>query len=527
MNRIIYKILIGVGLGGLFSYLSVVMVYRTGMSVSAALITPFIIYLLLKILYNPSLQEITLVQSFITGASMAVFCLDSAFAAGVIFGTKNPRVSTVELIILAICMNLFGVLFSLSLVEKWIKKNKLPFPKAKLVGEIINTLNTHTKEKDKKHLFGSIGSSLLICTLTSIFKKLLNPFSLIGKTPPFIGVEISPLLFGLGMFLPLNTVVLMLVGAGYSILIWMIESTTINLTYNQFLFNSKLFSVAMGLAFGYTIYSLFTLFTTILRRKKMKNIKEDSIKNYKIKSISISILMLLICAMAKFSSFNLSVISVVILMCTGYVVCLMLTRLRVETGMGISSPVFLLIPIIYLMNKDLTTILLLSGGIVLSAVASYSSLEASYIGFMTQTSLKKVITQYLLGAVFGSVIGCLVMIFLNAQIGIGKGNLLAPSALAWGTFAKAIVSGSDLPGINITLLIITMFIGFILPFFKISSILISVGMLIPPSSIIIIFLGGLVFWKFGKKERSIPISKIRAGLIIGEGMASLLKSLFI
>lgn len=525
--KTIYKLLLGIIIGSLYSFICVLMVYKTGMAISAALVTPFIFYLLLKLFYTPKTQEITLVQSISSGASMGVFCLDSGFAAVVIMGSGVLRVSLFELILLGIGMNFFGIIFASFLINSWILKEKLPFPKARVVGEVINSLNNSSNKNETTQLIISIISASVICTATSIFKKLRNPLASISNLPSFIGIELSPLLFGLGMFLPIKTVALIIVGAGYSVLIWVTKlNLTVDLSYRDFLFHPYVFSVAMGLAFGFTIYNIIRLFkyslTTLVKKNQLFDRKSAHKLDYRL--IILLLIAIFLCVFGQFSFLNIPFYYMLILLLLCCFFALMSTRVRVESGMGVSTPIFIAIPIVYLMNKDFTTILLLSAGIILATVASYSSLEANYVGYMTKTSLKKVTRMYVLGVLCGTIAGSISIFILHQKMNIGSDSLPAPSAIAWGTFARVLISGGNVDSINIILLIIAGVIGFLLSIFHLSSILIAIGILLPVSASMPIFLGWMTLKILNHKKINIVPAKIGAGLITGEGIISMIKA---
>jgi hypothetical protein len=521
MVKEIYQLLLGVFIGALFAYINVLLVYRTGMSISAALVTPLLVFLLLRVLFKPTRQEVTRVQSIITGASMSVFCLDSAFASVVIF-SSGINVSLPELIILGLGMNLFGILFSCFLIHDWVESGKLPFPKAVVVGEVINTLDSATKKNEYKQLGLSLVGSMLISGLTAIFPKIKNPFSLTNHFPVFIGFELSPLLFGLGMLLPFKTILLLLCGAGYSFLIWIFKLKMPSLlVYKQLLFDPFNFSVAMGLAFGSIIYSLVELVKNTLGEflnNHSPNIDMSKLTSY----FYFGLVFIFLCLLGQYGFMHISALLMIPVLIMGILFCFVSARLRAETGMGVSTPIFIAIPFIYWITPDFTTVLILSGGIILATVVAYSSLEAHYVGYLTQTPMKAITRMYTLGALVGTLIGCVSIFMLNKAVGLGTSTLPAPSALAWGTFAKAIASGGKVNCLILPLFIITIILGFLLSLNNISSILIAIGILMPVATPVTISLGYFVLKLFHK---NISIPKISSGLIMGEGLVSMIEAI--
>ncbi len=520
----VYTIFLGIIISSIYSYISVLMVYRAGVLISAALVTPPIFYLLLKIVYQPTKQEITLVQSIATGASVSVFCLDTAYASAVIFGSGEIKISIVELIILAIGMNLFGILISTFLRKNWINDASLPFPKARAVGEMINTLSDSSNRKETKQLAFSILGSGIVASLTSIFDKIKYPLAILFKIPTFIGVEISPLLFGLGMFLPLKTVSLFLVGIGYSLIVWIFKMNMISdITYRQFLFDPAVFSVAMGLAFGFTIYNIIAIINKNIKTL-INNRKKRTGFNYH-KLIYLSILVIGLMVFGKYSSLDLPAYDLLLILLICFFICLMSARLRAETGMAGSTPIYLVIPLIYLMKNNLETVLILSGGVILASVVSYSSLEANYVGNMTKTNMKEVTKMYTVGAMIGAFTGSVSILILHNTLGFGTNALPTPSSMIWGTFTEGIMAAGNMESINLLLLIVVGISGFCLSVFKIPSILIAIGILLPMSASISIFLGCLITKLMKQKNINISFMKVGAGLVTGEGIVSMIKGI--
>lgn len=520
-----YLILGGSLIGVIYAFIGILLVYRTGMSISSSLVTPLLVFLLARIFFRPSSADITLAQSISSGASLATFSLESAFAAAILFGPSLPLPLWIP-IGLGIGANSLGILMTIPMIGIWIEGGKLPFPKAQAIGQVILSL---TKEKISETwclIWSAVGAAFTTLVVT-LNRQFVNPIATWWRLPSFVGVEISPLLFGLGMFLPFKAVALLMVGATYSLGVWILKANAADLSFSEHLFQPLIFSVAIGLALGHTVLNLPDLFVQLKKGVVNNSVLQGAPNRYWL--IGVGGLILTLSVFLRNSVLQFPYYGIPPLLIIAVLFALITARTRGETGLGTTATVYFSIPLIALFTKNITTILLLAGTVTLFTITFSDCLEVCRLGKVTSTPITPLLLCYALGSIFGVVAGSISMAGLNHAYEIGTSTLPVPTSLAWGTVAQAVV-GQGLPqSINLWLVSGGLILSIILSHYKCSPLLIGMGILVPVSVVIAISLGGLT--RHILINRKIPISSqtIGAGLVAGEGlvaMVSVLVTLF-
>ncbi|QAA32294.1 OPT/YSL family transporter [Clostridium manihotivorum] len=517
-----YMVSLGLLIGILYAFIGILLVYKTGMSISSTLVTPIIFYFFIRIFFKPTSEELTLVQIFSSGASLATFSLESAYAASIIYGGNGANIHLWIIMVLGIGMNVFGILIAIPLLRVWIYEEGLPFPKGQAMGNIILSITEDKKENLFQILWCGLIAIVVYITVR-LKKSLYNPLASLFKTPDFIGAEISPLLFGLGMFLPFKSVLFMLIGTAYSTLVLVLSNKGFSpaITFKDHLSNPLVLSVAIGLALGYTIYIVPGLLIKI--GSVFSNIAKKNTKLNHIYGVCFLVFFLCLSTFIKIQ-FSFPIYGLIVILCLALLFGLVTARTRGETGLGTTATIYFTIPLIGIITKNITTTLLISGGITLMTVTLSDCMEMMSIGKVTKTSIKKLIICYTIGSVVGVLIGSVTMFILKSEYGFGNSLLPAPTSLTWGTIAKAVVNRGIPTSINIIYIEIAIFLSIILAHFKHSPLLIGMGILIPTSVIIPIFLGGLIAKLLVKNNSKLVPNNVAVGLITGEGIMSIISA---
>lgn len=513
-----YLAVLGIIFGVLYTFIGILLVYRTGMSISASLVTPLLFYLMTRIFFKPTPIDLTLTQAISSGASLATFSLESAFAATIIFHSAGIGTTLWHLIGLGLGMNFFGILIAIPFISLWIHGENLPFPKGQAIGKVIHSF-TEEKKSDTFQLIGSGIASMGVYLVTRIKKVLINPVSGFFPMPSFIGFELSPLLFGLGMFLPFKAALSLLIGAGYSIFIWVIKmGMDSTVAFREHLFQPLIFSVAIGLALGHTIYSIPSLLVKM--KEIFQNISKGKTKfNYLWATVVVVLIMIFAIFLNTALLFPYYGVPVILLIALLF--SLVTARIRGEAGLGTTATIYFTIPIVALFTKDLTTVLLLAGAATLMTVTLSDCLEMVRIGVITETPVNKILIFYTIGSVAGVFAGSFTMVVLHSIYGVGTNILPVPTSLAWGTVASAVIGQGFPKSINFSLIFFGIFISIFLSRYQQSPLLIGMGILVPTSVIVTIFLGSYIARNFIRKNSRYIPHNLGAGLVTGEGLMAM------
>jgi|AKZA01.1.fsa_nt_gi OPT oligopeptide transporter protein. len=156
----------------IFTFINIVLGNKSGMSVSASFTTPIIFYMLFKLIRLPDKTQFPSIQMFTSGASLAMFGIEIAFASILIFSGEFP---IYKVLIVSVLVNIFSILFSIPLMGSLEEKTYI-FPKGKITVNLINMAYA-TKEKGKDLL------QLIVSTLVGAAISLFVMFKSVFRYP--------------------------------------------------------------------------------------------------------------------------------------------------------------------------------------------------------------------------------------------------------------------------------------------------------------------------------------------------------
>jgi len=112
--KLIVKSLICLFVTTLYTFVNVLLVFKSGMSISASLITPLLYYFLFKIFFSPRKEDIFYIQMVTTASSIATFGIAIAYVSIQLLDIPSPGLAHV--MVLAALANViafyYGHLFS-------------------------------------------------------------------------------------------------------------------------------------------------------------------------------------------------------------------------------------------------------------------------------------------------------------------------------------------------------------------------------------------------------------------------------
>ena len=365
------------------------------------------------------------------------------------------------------------------------------------------------------------------------------------NTLNFTSIILSPLYGSIGFFISFISYVFLIIGVGYSMLVWFfIEGANPSINLQQHFFNPYIYSVAIPMMITTAILTLIDYGKKL--RTTIKSIATESRLTQLTSIISLTLLpvtayVLLSITGALASSDLMDVIGIIVVaLPIVFISSIFAVRASGETGFSSSFTLdATLILTLLIFSPSFESIL-----IAFAIIGVFESMAISLMRRIKFCSIigvepKNVIEAVMIGGIIGAIFGPWIFLIIHHyQGGIGSGLWPAPMAKLLGgyvlLFYTAIKQRRLPPMIKPELLIISIFaticIWFVLRKIglrNLSPILIAIGMIIPPSFLWIASIGALIDFRLHKKFKEKPEvykeekskwNAILAGVMSGEGI---------
>jgi len=543
-------IFFGIFLGALLDFLGIYLSYKVGI---AAIGGTFILgYLLLKLTGEYNYRENVVILIIVGAMSLPAFGVSANIAALVVFRdylAHTIYISIPLIVVVSLVGSILGVLLLYPLRKQFLE---LRWPMILPTATIVKAL-AEKGEYFRRALYGLISS--MIITI-SAFVSNLRTFRL-KYMPSFIGFEISPLMFAVGFFISFTGSLLLLIGSIYSILVWyFIEGGVSNITISEHITNPMIFSIAIPMMVTTAFLNLYE--NRHVFKETFRNLRVGDDEGFIPSWASFASLVLL----PIFSLIGLALVPglpfdmiidiskiIVFALPIVFISAIFLARARGESGFSVSFTVDVVL--------ILTTVLFLPDVedmfIAFAILGSYEFASLIFLNYMkfgqlTNVDEKTVFKAILIGIIPGVVITALsIWSFHYLLGGLGSENFPVPNAYAAGGYilgvVQAIKSGVVPPIYDPYLVVVSVVLTIVLQqIFKrlkvrgFSPIILAIGMLVPPSYIFPIFLGGLLdlYLKIKNKHDVSQAKKVYedalvflSGVAGGEGIVLLFMTLLV
>lgn len=528
--------ILGCIIGSFFSVFNVIIALKTGLSFAGTQIVAMLGYFALRLTGRYNEKENSILLATASGASLAMFTIDSVVGAIVIYAGITPypvfvfALSTVGVFI--------GIIFGFFLRRPLIEEEKLQYPGASATAEVVKSLVKIGGTRFKFVLLG-----VLIGALVTLPVSVLGvvPSSFPGRTlglPTFIGLAISPLMIGLGFLMGWKTSSLIFAGSFLSFAVWLfLEGQTSAVTFSKHLENPWVLSVGVFVSIGYAIFYLIRTRRIWALAIRKHDVQEEPKKGRKIplKKLLWSFLLLVLLAILSFP-FNRDIALTLSVSLAAFFLIVISSifsgRAMGETGIApVTTMGVLGLFIVSFFTRDIVLILFFGAFIAVIGSSTASILNTYKIGSVLQVDPKKLTLAQALGSIVGVLSGTYVIFAIASLYGFGTELFPAPISISWGTVSSALSRGVLPPSINPFIGMGSFGLAWIMGYFQLSPIAFSVGVLIPPSYSVTILIGGffqfLIQRKFkaDKKIQQTKLSEgqsIASGLITGESLMLLL-----
>ncbi len=517
----IYIFIITIFVTVFYAFVNTLLLLKSSMSISASLVTPLIMYMLFSIIFKPKIKDLIYCQTIATAASTATFGINISYVAVKIF--EENSISLNNMIVLVVLGNVFVVFFTSLLSDYILNDKEMIFPKGMATIKLIDSL--FGKIDNMKEIYYSSAISIMVTFIVEKFVWIKYPLHYILGTSHFIGVEVSPILMGIGMYINIKNTISMILGVVYTLFIIFIGGYNIKeLSYSILISNDYILLISTGLILGSVIYTLPNLFGNIFRFTK----EFLSTKSKKINLSNKKIMLLIFCiSYIIYLGFILEIknLGLILMISLSFLLTLGTIKSRGETGISTSAIIYVCIPTISLFTNSFETVLILGGLIVLYAIQGAHFCECTkvnaYFGYKKIT-----FNFFIIGSIIGAIVGMLSIILLEKAYGFGTMDLPSPNSFVWSTNAKMFLETTDISSFNFKFILLGICLGIIVNKIKLSSASVAVGILLPMSTIIPMVIGGIFKHLIESKGWKISTSSISIGLVTGGSIVLLIISMY-
>jgi len=509
--------------------------------------------LLRGLLRRGSLLEHNIVQTFAsTGESLAGGAIFT-IPALVISGAWND-VPFWPTTLICMCGGLLGIVFMIPLRRSHvIAAKEMAYPEGVACAEVLKSAENGAFSA--KTLYGGLGLGAFFKLLTSGVGALsasLEGAWLVGKTPLFLGLDVSPALLGVGFIVGLNLSLVILAGG---LLTWTvavpfaghgqsISGDLVTWAWSEWKVHARYLGVGAMLSAGVaSLWGVGRELVAGLRERAKTAERETDVDLPSRKRLA-----LLICASVcifivyngMVSSTSLSLLSTVGAVALSFFLVLLASHMAGLVGTT-NAPVSGMVICAVLVMSGLWLLLGMVGMKAIAAtlgVAAMVCCAAASGGDLSQ-NLK---TGHLLGAspvkqegvkcfavIVSSLVIAPVITVLHQAYGIGTGqpgSLKAPQATLIASLAKGILGNESLPW---TLILIGAGVGFVAVAadaglkarqsrFRLPPMALAVGMYLPLNLTVPMALGGLVAELVKRRDEEGRGTLFASGLIAGEAL---------
>jgi uncharacterized oligopeptide transporter (OPT) family protein len=514
MNSFTVKaVVFGSFFGLLFCILNITIALKVGLAFGASFVAALLGFMVLRGLGTYDPNENNVLQAAASGSYFSMFAMAIAIGGIGLMGLELP--SLLVTILISVLGALIGIIFSQILYYSFIVEEKLPYPTGTATAGIIKSLADVGGTSFRYLVYSWIVGTVLY----SLIKGGIIP----SNIPPglFIGCALSPLLIGFGMIIKWKACGMIFLGSLFSYAWW---------GYTGF---PDSFSYHIQAPQIMTTGTLMLVTTAIVAIFKLKGMFKGSLsvfsgkRNILILVVPFTLLFITFLLISKTLLHTLLLFIVIIpfsFLCAGFV-----GKAIGETGVSPVTPLGLLSLIMAgIVLRDARIILLMAGFVGCVGLGAATMMNTFKVGEILGTARKYLTLSQSIGAITGVAGGCVVLYLLQTTYGFGTADLPAPISIAWGTVAESLTRG-QLPS-NISPLIggITVIATIILEYAKISATCVGIGILIPPAYSGALFLGGILQKIISDRQwvTTQEIQSIAAGLILGEGIVTLIVLLF-
>jgi len=533
-------LLAGCVFGMFLCVVNVMVALKTGLGFGGAQVVALFGFIWLSATGSYCRAENNVIQAAASGSYLSMFALDSAVAACYIFrGELIP-------LPLLFALTLMAVLLGIWLAGLWrrpfIEEAALPYPTGTAVAELINSLAEVGSRQFRAVVSGAVvGFGLSLALQLRVLPGVL-PGGLTGW-PTFLGLSLSPLVFGMGYIVGHRAALMMGVGSLVSWGVWLWAEQGRQVTFSVHLTNPWVMSCGTAIMFTSAVFILWQnrrTFAAMFRRPRRTVGSGDgpvpvATRGTALSQPVVAALLLLATALAlvclnRSPLLLLGALPVLVVM--GLVASVFCARAAGETGMVPATSLGVITFIVAApFIRDWVTVLFLGAFVAATGLATITMMNTFRAGAILETDRRSLVWGQVIGAVAGVLVGTVSIYAMGRIYGFGTEELPAPVSIAWGTMVEALSQGRLPPSINPVIALATAAVALMVHLGGLSAIALGIGVFIPPAYSCTMLAGALYRLALGRKRRGEEADRaqkrvaggqsLASGLIVGEGICAL------
>lgn len=529
-RAVIWGLLIGVLLLGVYMALQIMTGIGVGMSPVAALLG-----LVLVPIFGgkASKKEINIVQTIASAVTVGGAVVTTTLAAILMGGAEFNFMSFLTSILLP---GIVGICMVSLFRKRMVEDTSMPFPQAiACLSAVEKVDSTSRKEKRLLLIFILVGIAISGLYNFGVIPPMVDISSVL-PTGMLLGISFMPLLFGIGYLIGFKISVVMLIGGIISNLILSVIGTKVGWYPNPAtpegysIMQQFNLSFVIGIAFAGAFVPLIK--QALLSARQRKSVEKlTSAPAGKDTEIPVGLLCLIgaiaLIAVVVYYKVSLGVSPVLTLIAElGMVVIAYLDiRSMGESGLTVSS-VFSLVLIFVLggLLKDATlTLFVMTISVSMMGLAGDTMTDLKTGHFVGASPRKQMWGQFI-GLIPGSILSVLILFLVLKTRGIGTAEAPFPAAAMFFGMAQGATMGSAsiLNGIR---LLIGAVAGVGVSLFNLPAVAFAMSFYLPMAYLVSIFVGGLIRLVLEKRKGMATAEtwvNAASGLVISDGFITLI-----
>lgn len=530
------SVILGSLLGAFFCILNVIVSLKVGLGFGSSQVVALLGYFALKMMGNYNMKQNNIVQAAASGGYLSMFAIDSSVVACMIY--SNIKIPVYLIFGLGITATIIGIIIAYWIEPIYVEAERLPFPTGTATADTIKFLANGTSQNQSRYLFIGITISVVINLLVQIFNIIPSvlPGSIFGGLPVFLGLIVSPLIFGLGYMINWKPAIMVFSGSIFSYVVWILdEGASSTVKYSQHTNNMWILSVGTAVMIASAIFSLWDIkgilmkicgqaFGTFKGNQKLT-------MNYLFWIVILAIFSFIEFYMLM-PSWNIILSVLIILLPMTFITVLFCCKASGETGLNPITPLGIItFCIVAFLSRDFKVIIFGGAFVCAAGLSASTMINSLKAGELLGTPRNDLLKSQIIGAVLGVLVGSFTIYKIGSIYQFGSENMPTPVSIAWGTIVDTLSQGHIPSNINMYLSALGASIAFVLTKLKLSAVCFGIGVIIPPSYSLTLLVGAL-FRLFVEKKYKINPSKLKvkiqelqssmSGLIAGEGIVVLI-----
>ncbi len=523
---------IGIVFSAMNAFVSMYLGLKIGFSDGIAVLLLFVSFIIISALGIKTRSKSLLYISAILMGSTGVAVSYTDGLGAIIMSGKPFGIPDYAMTGILVLSGILGILISYYFAGYFLKSD-FPWPGSRVTASLVNMLTAEKKEVSQKVSVIRMGTSAAISGGIAGLRSL-GAFPTVFGSVNF-GLSASPMMAGIGMLMGWRACIQIAAGALGSLLVFIfIEGS--GSEYSAHMRNPWIFSTAISMMVATAVITMYIVMKPALasfmkQRAQNKILASDGgtrnirlpLMNYR----QVALIVAIVCAAILMAVFP-GVPAWVFLLSLPIAVLFMVieTRGKSEMGMSVGMSSFVILLIVGLAFDNIIPLLVLEGFVVATILTFALMLSVQKQAEFCGVEARGLTLMALIGVITGAVICVPFMKFFNSLYVIGSAALPAPYSVMWLEMANSAVAKVVSPSINPFLLLAGIVIALVLYRYRISAVIVAIGLLLPVSTSATIIVGGIIAYVIEKKGYLKNDNGITAsGLMTGDIVVSILASL--